>query len=105
MTVDSAEALQDERARMRAHPGIVFRDGPAGRRPGLAEGPDLWEVARLFEQVRDPSDATIARVADWLALSVPQVRAAAVYYSEYGNEVDPWIRAVDELAEELSKDE
>jgi hypothetical protein len=26
------------------HPGIVFRDGPTGRRAGLAAGPDVWEV-------------------------------------------------------------
>jgi hypothetical protein len=24
--------------------GIVFRDGPMGRRAGLAAGPDVWEV-------------------------------------------------------------
>ena len=26
------------------HPGIVFRDGPTGRRAGLAAGPAVWEV-------------------------------------------------------------
>jgi hypothetical protein len=29
---------------MNAHPGIVCRDGPAGRRPGVVGGPDVWEV-------------------------------------------------------------
>lgn len=27
---------------MDEHPGIVFRSGPAGRRAGLAGGPDIW---------------------------------------------------------------
>ena len=34
----------DEGLRMEAHPGIVFRNGPSGRRAGLAAGPDVWEV-------------------------------------------------------------
>ncbi len=29
---------------MDEHPGIVFRDGPTGRRAALAGGPDVWEV-------------------------------------------------------------
>ena len=32
----------DEGLRMEAHPGIVFRNGPSGRRAGLAAGPDVW---------------------------------------------------------------
>ena len=39
-----AERYIDEGMRMEDHPGIVFRDGPTGRRAGLAAGPDLWEV-------------------------------------------------------------
>lgn len=27
-----------------AHPGIVYRNGPTGRRAALAVGPDVWEV-------------------------------------------------------------
>src|SRR3954471_21209310 len=38
----------DEGLRMDRHPGIVFRSGPAGRRPGLAEGPDVWRVVRVI---------------------------------------------------------
>jgi hypothetical protein len=32
----TAERLIDEGLRMEDHPGIVFRDGPAGRRAALA---------------------------------------------------------------------
>src|SRR6185437_9845048 len=31
--------LVDEGIRMAEHPGVVFRDGPTGRRAGLAAGP------------------------------------------------------------------
>lgn len=43
--------LLEEGLRMEAHPGIVFRSGPAGRRPGLAGGPDVWEVVRVSRGV------------------------------------------------------
>lgn len=43
--------LLDDGLRMDAHPGIVFRSGRAGRRPGLAAGPDVWEVARVLRDV------------------------------------------------------
>src|SRR3990170_2788547 len=48
---------------MDEHPGIVFRSGPAGRRPGLAGGPDLWEVIAVYRSFRDPE-----RTASWLDL-------------------------------------
>ena len=43
------------------HPGIVFRSGPAGRRPGLVGGPDVWEVVAVHR-----SFDNIERTADWL---------------------------------------
>lgn len=36
-----ARMLLEEGRRREAHPGIVFRPGPGGRRPGLAGGPDV----------------------------------------------------------------
>jgi hypothetical protein len=41
-----AQRYIDEGMRLDRHPGIVFRDGPAGRRPVVAGGPDVWEVVR-----------------------------------------------------------
>ena len=35
-----AKTLIEEGLRMREHPGVVFRPGPAGRRAALADGPD-----------------------------------------------------------------
>src|SRR5439155_27293876 len=40
--------LVDEGMRMEDHPGIVFRDGPGGRRAGLASGPDVWEIIAVL---------------------------------------------------------
>ena len=39
-----AQRLIDEGLRMADHPGVIFKDGPSGRRAALAYGPDVWEV-------------------------------------------------------------
>jgi hypothetical protein len=41
----TAERLIDEGLRMEDHPGVVFRDGPAGRRAALADT-DIFALAR-----------------------------------------------------------
>jgi hypothetical protein len=93
--------LIDEGLRMEAHPGILFRPGPAGRRPGLVSGPDVWEVARVLREL--PGDERgLARAADLTGLALHQVRAAARYYVEYADEIDAWIAEVDRLADEFS---
>src|SRR5438128_8420176 len=46
-----AARLIEEGLRMDAHPGVVFRGGPGGRRAGLVGGPDIWEVARVLRQM------------------------------------------------------
>ncbi len=38
---------------MDEHPGIVFRSGPAGRRPGLVSGADVWEVVAVHRSFDD----------------------------------------------------
>ena len=89
--------LLDEGLRMQDHPGIVFRSGPAGRRPALADGPDVWEVARVVRETRE-GDA-LAQVAELTGLTTEQVRIAIGYYADYGAEIDAWIERVDEEAD------
>src|ERR1700736_5874402 len=48
----AANLLVDEGLRTDEYPGVVFRDGPAGRRAGLAGGPDVWEVIRAVKSAR-----------------------------------------------------
>lgn len=80
---------------MEAHPGIVFRDGPAGRRPGLAAGPDVWEVARVLRDAGPRGEAALRETAALSGLPLHLVRIAAAYYEAHGNEVDRWIDVVD----------
>lgn len=87
--------LLDEGLRMEAHPGIVFRDGPAGRRPGLAGGPDVWEVARVLRDVEAVGEDALRETAILTGLPLHHVRTAAAYYVPYRPEVDRWIDDVD----------
>src|SRR5262245_23531431 len=70
----------EEGLRMDRHPGVVFRPGPAGRRPGLSAGPDVWEVIRVVRNVETRGDRAITDAASWLGLSSAQVRIAVEYY-------------------------
>lgn len=90
----------EEGLRMDRHPGIVFRPGPAGRRPALAGGPDVWEVVRVVQNVEARGDRAIAEAASWLGLSAAQVRIAVEYYADYPAEIDSWLAKVDAQAVE-----
>jgi len=81
------------------HSGIVFRDGPGGRRPGVAGGADVWQVIATIRGSGKKRDAAIRHAAEWLSLSPGQVRAAVGYYGRHQDEVDEWIRRNDEQAE------
>jgi hypothetical protein len=89
---------------MDAHPGIVFRPGPGGRRAGLAGGPDVWEVARVLRDVEAGGEAAVVETAKLTGLAIHQVRAAALYYQAFSDEVDGWIAQVDREAEEAYPD-
>src|SRR5690606_31897403 len=93
-----ARTLLEEGLRMQAHPGIIFRPGPAGRRPGLRNGADVWEVIRAFPEGK-MNEEGIPHVMKMMALDDRQVRAALRYYMEFQEEIDDWIRRVDEEAE------
>ena len=79
---------------MDEHPGVVFRSGPAGRRPGLIGGPDVWEVVAVHRSFDD-----VARTADWLDQEVSAVETALRYYDAHRSEIDEWIRRNEEAAE------
>jgi len=87
-----AECYIDEGMRMEDHPGIVFRDGPSGRRAGVAGGPDVWELMAAVRASELEGDAALEAAAERNALSAAQVRAAVGYYAEFGAEIDERIR-------------
>ena len=91
-----AEQFLEEALRLVEHPGIVFRDGPAGRRPGLAaSGLDVWEVV---ETVAD-NGGDAGEAAQYLDLPLWVVEAATRYYAAYPDEIDSWIASNNALAD------
>lgn len=94
-----AQRYITEGMEMEEYPGIVFRDGPGGRRAGLAAGPDVWQLIGVFQGSGKKGEAAVRQTADWLDLSQDQVRAAISYYAAHQQEIDEWIRRNDEEAE------
>lgn len=92
------KTLLEEGLRMEAHPGVVFRAGPAGRRPGLAGGPDIWEMMRVVLGLRPDRTDTLDRAAALTGLTRGQIQVAARYYVEFPDDIDEWIRRVDDEA-------
>jgi hypothetical protein len=90
--------------RMEEHIGIVFRDGPMGRRAGLAGGPDVWEVIVVLKDFgRDGPTAATRKTAAWLGVSESQVRTAEGYYSSYPVEIDTRISGNEAAADEAQQ--
>lgn len=103
-TSAAISTLVDEGLRIREHPGIVFRDGPTGRRAALAAGSDVWEIVRSLRDARtnEPGlteNDLIALVANNGGQTVGQVRAAVAYYTDYPDDVDRMVAAADQAEE------
>src|ERR1051325_882899 len=64
-----AERYVDEGTRMDEHPGIVFREGPTGRRAALAGGPDVWELVFTLKSGEARGEEAISATAELLDLT------------------------------------
>ena len=95
-----AERLIDEGLRMEAHPGVMFREGPTGRRAVLVGGPEVSDVIASMIGGDVPVTDRRARTAELMGLSLPTVDAALAYYAEHTEEVDAEIAARDRAASE-----
>lgn len=94
--------LVDEGLRMTEHPGVVFRDGPSGRRAGLAGGPDIWEVIRAIRSARaaEPElgeDQLLDLVAVNSGVPLRMLRIALGYWASFSSEVDNEIAVADDV--------
>ncbi len=77
---------------MADYPGIVFRDGPAGRRAALAGGPDVWELIETLKGTGRSGERAIEATAEWGNIAPAQVRLAVRYYADFRDEIDERIR-------------
>lgn len=78
--------LLEEAIRMRRAPGIVFADGPAGRRAVMAgTGLDVWEIVATWREGNE-DDGELRKNYPWM--TEPQIRSALGYYRLYPQEID-----------------
>ncbi|WP_419920364.1 CopG family transcriptional regulator [Candidatus Poriferisodalis sp.] len=96
-----AVSLLDEGLKMRQFSGIVFRDGPAGRRAGLAKGPDVWEIVRDLKRARGTTLSRVDLVAEEAGLAPEAIGLAADYYAAFPDEIDARIDMNERVAAEL----
>ena len=68
--------------------GIVFRNGPTGRRAALSGGPDVWELMATLKSDKAGGEEVIASTAELLKLTDSQVRTAVRYYGAFPDEID-----------------
>ncbi len=90
--------LLTEAVKIRRCPGILFADGPSGRRAILAgTGLNVWEVIATYKSL----DRDVAHLRDayhWL--SEAQLRAALGYYAAYPDEIERQIARNDAWTKE-----
>jgi len=78
-----------------AHPGIVFKPGPAGRRAALAGGPDVWEIVAALRDTSGPESKRVRAIAEQLGLHERQVLIALEYAAAHRAEVEERVSAND----------
>lgn len=93
--------LLNEGINTRRFPGIIYRDGPTGRRAGLVAGPDVWEVIRTVSASRGRGEKRLRATAEAAGLPVSQVRLAVDFYAAHPAEIDERIEADDREAERV----
>jgi hypothetical protein len=98
-----AQRYIDEGMRLDRHPGIVFRDGPAGRRAVVVGGPDVWEVIAAAQSAPERGDELIEALAQRVGVPAEKIRIAIRYYAEHSAEVDSFIAMVEQEAEQLAR--
>lgn len=95
--------LLEEALRMRRAPGVVFMNGPSGRRAVVAgTGIDVWEIIGAWK-AGGRNDENLRRDFDWLTES--QLRAAFGYYALYPEEIDARLEREDAWTEERVRKE
>jgi len=86
--------------RMQRFPGIVFVEGPAGRRAHLAgTGLDVWEVIGLLHEYQD-----VAKLrAGFPHLSPMAIQVARAYAEAYPEEINTLLELTDQTPKQLKE--
>ncbi len=93
------ERLVSEGLDMVDHPGIVYRDGPTGRRAALAVGPDVWQVVSALRHTSGADEQRVTVLAEQFALHPRHIRTAIDFAATHRDEIDAQIAENDAAAE------
>jgi|SRR5208282_531549 len=93
------QRLVDEGLRMADHPGVIFKEGPTGRRAALASGPDVWEIVKFLREVDERGPAALDAAAEVFAVDASRISAAVSYYGDHLDEIDAEIAQADDASE------
>lgn len=95
--------LLSEAIKMRKCPGIVFVDGPTGRRARIeGTGIDVWELISAFHDLKDDLPS-LKESFHWL--TDRQIMAAMGYARRYPDEIEMLIRKNTEWSKESARTE
>lgn len=81
------------------HPGIMYRDGPTGRRAALAVGPDVWEVISALRYTSGSEEERITTLAGQFGLHARHIRTAIDFAAAHREVIDEQVAANDAAAE------
>jgi sulfur carrier protein ThiS len=100
---DLIERFVREGLAVAAHPGIVFKPGPSGRRAALAGGPDVWEVVAALRHVPGSEAKRVKELAKQFGIHERQVVIALNYAAANREEIDARISANDLALDEAER--
>ena len=100
---DLIERFVHEGLAVAAHPGIVFKAGPSGRRAALAGGPDVWEVVSALRHVSGSEAKRVKELARQFGVHERQVVIALNYAAANREEIDARIRNNDAALDEAER--
>lgn len=83
------------------HPGIVYRDGPSGRRASLAGGADVWEIVSALRHTKGRESQRLAQLAEQFGVHPAQIRVALDFAALHRAEIDERVAANDAAAERV----
>jgi hypothetical protein len=95
--------LLEEGLKTAAHPGVVYRNGPTGRRAALAGGPDVWEVVVAVRHAAGKGEAKIEGAAEQMGLPVHLVHLAVDFAAGQSDEIERRIALNEAAAENARK--
>jgi hypothetical protein len=85
------------------YPGIIYRDGPTGRRAALAVGPDVWEVVSALRYTGGSDEDRVTALAEQFDLHPRHIRVAIDFAATHRQDINAQVTANDAAAEQARR--